>query len=493
MLAGLNALLGGSYRDKCCVCGIRGKDDVDPVLGFPASSLRSPSGSRSASRSRASSRSSSASSGHSGREATAPPASPALSAPPVTPAAKAKVVAKAKARGVGRHPDDDHVPLQLKSFDQREDFEDPAALAVMAEDAADEVAVDRSSQCSEQRREDLLSASANLSLVIRRERRAIQRMRHTDEAAAEKFWRDAKEEDYKRKSNTIALEDGEVAAILARREKMTAYLEEREAQRANASANLDSIEKNMAVVTPSACSPLKGSDATSGARSGAASGAAAAGPLALPGIGAGLGAVPEKSDGRATEVEEDGAEDAEVMLKQYEETNVTGKIASLRKRMVSQKQLPMALQGRQPGPGDPEALKEWNRQVDTRNEQIRSEVKGYQQLMRGKLDRMAAHPGDQSPRLRATVDPANAVRDAVLKYHRQCLKSDAYYATGWEVDGTEAMGVEQRVEIEAAVAALELQNSVLQASVAPPQRGRSASDKSEASSRRLRFVTTSTT
>lgn len=486
MFAGLSTLLSGSarYRDRCCVCGIRGKDDVDPVLGFPSSTLRSPSGSRSVSRSRASSRSSSGSSAHSHSEAAA---AADLPAPPVIH----PPVGLRQHSGARSNPDGNSVPLQLPSFDQRDDFE----AAFSATGSAEGMAADHLSQTSEQYRENYQTASASLSQVVKRERRAIERMRNNDEKVAAEFWINAKQEDYQRRGGLVAVGDDEIAATNARRERMTAYLQEREAQRVKAFANLDSIEKNMADIRPAFLSKQIVTDTAMGPRSslgvqkpiGTVSFAAGAGPSTTPGSAATPSARPERSGSKIV-VEELGEASAEELLEarlaQYEETNVTGKIAVLRKRLVSDNQLPVDLHGEEPGPGDPVARRRWLAQVSARNEQIRGKVHGFQELVRGKLERIATHPDCPTPKLRVTDDPANAVRDAVLKYHQQCLELDSYYITGGKDDGTEAMSVEQRCEIEDAVAALELQDSVLETS------RNSSTDKTEAPSQRTRFVTT---
>lgn len=376
------------------------------------------------------------------------------------------------------------MPFYLPSFDQRDDFEGPA-FSVAGASSTDGAGADHLSQTSDQHRENFQSASVSLAQVLRRERREIQRMQINDENAATEFWRKDKEKDYQIKAGLIFAGEEERATIAARREKMTVYLKERESQRMKASANLDKIEKHVAGTVKSAthynhelsnnlCTPRGGLKAN-----GLSADGFAALPLTPPGTKA------AQASGTPTR-EEAGAEELmEARIAQYESMNVTGRIALLRKRLVSDNQMPDDLVGREPGAGDPTAVRQWNAQVRARNAQISRKVDGFQDLMRGKLERIASHADCPLPSLKKTGDPAAAVRDAVLKYHQQCLELDSYYVTGRDDMGSEAMSVEQRCEIEDAVAALGLQDSVMDSSKSPPPPTGGAT---EGSTRRIRFV-----
>lgn len=165
---------------------------------------------------------------------------------------------------------------------------------------------------------------------------------------------------------------------------------------------------------------------------------------------------PEAADGPTAEEPEEADAEAltQARLAQYEKIDVHGKIAYLRRRMASDNQLLAASQDR-PNSGDAVALRIWNDEMSRRNGQINGEVHHYQELMREKLERIGAKPETSAVALRATDDPASAVRDALSQYHKQCLVTDSYYAIGADGGDASGMDVEERGEILEAVAALD--------------------------------------
>lgn len=366
---------------------------------------------------------------------------------------------------------------QLMSFDQREDFDTPGASSAMDEDAAREAAADRMSVTSEQYQDTLCNAGASLSQVLKKERRAIQRMRKNDEAALAEVLRKEAEEDYRVRVGLLAVGDDDMEVMTNRRRRMKAYFKEREEQRAHAAQNMDSIEKNLAGEIPSKGGG--GRDQGSPSKVGVGKGAAAAtntigGDGARHPLGDTLGAVHEAvhAAGDGQPAEEPEEKDAEALLQarlaQYEQMDVSGKIASLRRRMACDNQMLTTPMDR-PQVGDVEGLKVWHNEMSKRTGQIHGEVQHYQELMREKLERIGARPETPAVAFRATVDPASAVREALSKYHKQCLVTDSYYATGKQDVDASGMAMEERGEILDAVAALD-DGRVAPAPVRSPRR-----------------------
>jgi len=279
-----------------------------------------------------------------------------------------------------------------------------------------------------------MSARASLAEVLKRERHAIQRMRKADEAAA--------------------------VQVLARKLQLSVYFQEREDSRSRADQTLDSTEKSLGVVAL-----VAGSPSLSAARRSTSllASVVSAKSLALLGKSAGNGKVHDVplddtaavvAKGIQAEVAEE-IEDpealAEANIAMYDKLNVHRKIASLQRLMASSD--PPVIQT---DALEPESVERRKREMRQQHRQIRNDVRNYQALMRGKLDRLGT--GRQrlpDNDLQATNDPSVAVREALSLYHQQCLLSDSYYPSGTTGDGN-SMDIYQREEIQNAVAALAL-------------------------------------